>query len=114
MEESSRHARETSGNEDYVALKYSAKSVNAVLTTESNNPYRVLLTLNGQALTEKNKGRDVIIWDNGDSYIEVVMARLYEVVEHPQYSQGQELRLSSNSPDFGLFAFTFGIYKEGP
>ena len=114
MAESSRHARETSENEDYIALKYSAKSVNAVLTAESNQSYRVLITMNGQALTEENKGRDVIIGDNGDSYIEVTDARLYELVDHPQYAQGQELRMSSNSPDFGLFAFTFGVYKEGP
>ena len=114
MAESARHARETSENEDYIALKYSAKSVNAVLTAESNQSYRVLLTMNGQALTEENKGRDVIIGDNSDSYIEVNGARLYELVDHPQYIQGQELRMSSNSPDFGLFAFTFGVYKEGP
>ena len=114
MAESSRHARETSENEDYIAIKYSAKSVNAVITAESNQSYRVLLTLNGQPLTEENKGRDVIIGDNGDSYIEVNEARLYELVEHPQYAQGQELRMSSNSSDFGLYAFTFGIYKEGP
>ena len=114
MAESSRHARETSENEDYIALKYSAKSVNAVLTAESNQSYLVLLTMNGQPLTEENKGRDVIIGGNGDSYIEVNEARLYELVDHPQYAQGQELRMSSNSSDFGLFAFTFGVYKEGP
>ena len=88
--------------------------MNAVITAESNQSYRVLLTLNGQPLTEENKGRDVIIGDNGDSYIEVNEARLYELVEHPQYAQGQELRMSSNSSDFGLYAFTFGIYNEGP
>jgi len=114
MAESSRHARETSENEDFIALKYSAKSVNVVLTAESDQSYRVLLTMNGQALTEENKGRDVVIGDNGDSYIEVNGARLYELVDHPQYAQGQVLRMSSNSPDFGLFAFTFGVYKEGP
>ena len=114
MAESYRHARETSENEDYIALKYSAKSVNEVLTAESNQSYRVLLTMNGQALTEENKGRDVVIGDNGDSFLEVSGARLYELVDHLQYAQGQELRMSSNSPDFGLFAFTFGVYKEGP
>ena len=114
MPESSQHARETSGNEDYIALKYSAKSVNAVLTAEPNQTYRVLLTMNGQPLTQENRGRDVIIGDNGDSYIQVTEARLYEVVDHPQYLQGQELRMSSNSPNFGLYAFTFGVYKEGP
>ena len=114
MPESSRHARETSQNEDYIALIYSAKSVNAVLTAETDQSYRVLLTMNGQPLTEENKGQDVIIGENGDSYVEVNGARLYALVDHPQYAQGQELRMSSNSSDFGLFAFTFGVYKEGP
>ena len=108
MAESSRHARETSEYEDYIALIFSAKSVNAVLTSESKKPYRVLLTMNGQPLTEENKGRDVIIGDNGESYIEASVDRLYELVDNPQYLPGQELRMSSNSPDFGLFAFTFG------
>ena len=114
MAESSRHARETSENEDYITLNYSAKSVNAVLTSESDQTYPVLLTMNGQPLTEENKGRDVIIGEAGQSYIEVDGARLYELVDNPQYVQDQELRMSSNSPDFGLFAFTFGVYKEGP
>ena len=38
---------------------------------------------------------------------------LYEVVALPEYSS-HELRLSSNSEDFALFAFTFGAYEEGP
>ena len=107
-EESSQHARETSEYEDYIVLIYSAKSVNAVLTSESKKPYRVLLTMNGEPLTEENKGRDVIIGANGESYIEAGVARLYELVDNPQYLPGQVLLMSSNSPDFGLFAFTFG------
>ena len=94
--------------EDYIVLIYSAKSVNAVLASESKKPYRVLLAKKGQPLTVENKGRDVIIGANGESYIEASAARLYDLVENPQYLPGQELRMSSNSPDFGLFAFTFG------
>ena len=40
--------------------------------------------------------------------------RLYEIIDSPGYIQEQQLRMSSNSPNFGLFAFTFGVYSEGP
>ena len=40
--------------------------------------------------------------------------RRYEIIGSRSYTQRQELRLSSNSPDSGLFTFTFGIYSEGP
>ena len=51
---------------------------------------------------------------SGESYLLVDEPRLYEIVNSPTYTQGQTLRLSSNSADFGLFAFTFGVYQEGP
>ncbi len=114
MAESAKHARETGSLEDYIALDYSAKSVNAVLTSESDTPYQVVLTMNGQPLTAENRGRDVIIGEDGRSYVSVDDARLYELVDNPTYLQKQNLRMSSNSSDFGLFAFTFGVYEEGP
>ena len=43
--ESSRHGAESTGYEDYLALVYSARSVNAVLTSDSGEPYRVRLTV---------------------------------------------------------------------
>ena len=112
--ERSKHARRTDGYEDYIALNYSAKSVNAVLTSDSGEPYRVRVTVEGEYLTEQNKGRDVIIGGDGESYLLVTEARLYEVVNNSEYRQRMVLRLSSNSDDFGLFAFTFGVYQEGP
>ena len=38
---------------------------------------------------------------------------MYRVVELPEYN-GMELKLSSNSDEFSVFAFTFGSYVEGP
>ena len=113
--ENIKHARVSQNHEDYLALKYSAKSVNAVLTSDSGEPYRVRVTLDGQYLSEDNKGSDVQIGEDGESYLEVDQPRLYAIIDSPGYTQRQELRLSSNSPDFGLFAFTFGVYKgKGP
>ncbi len=67
--ESSNHGRMTESFEDYLALVYSATSVNAVLTSDSGEPYKVRVTVGDEYLTEKNKGSDVIIGDDGESYL---------------------------------------------
>ena len=112
--ENVKHGRTSENYEDYLTLKYSAKSVNAVLTSDSGEPYRVRITLDGEYLTEENKGADILIGEDGESYLNVEQPRLYEIIDSPAYTQKQELRMSSNSADFGLFAFTFGVYEAGP
>ena len=112
--ERTKHARVSDDYSDYIGLRYSAKSVNAVLTSDTGEDYRVRVTLDGEYLTEANKGMDIHIGEDGESYLLVDEPRLYEIIDSPSYTQRKELRLSSNSPDFGLFAFTFGIYSEGP
>ncbi len=109
-----RHARLTAGFEDYIALVYSARSVNVVLTTEGGTPYKVRITLDGEYLTEENRGADVVTGADGESYLWVEEPRLYQMVETPSYAQRKELRLSANSDRLGLYAFTFGIYEQGP
>ena len=111
--ESARHAEETDHLDHYLELKYSARSVNAVLTSDSGEPYQVQVTINGEYLTEESKGADIMIDENGVSYLEVTDPRLYKIVEHPTWEGGQVLRLASMSDDFGLFSFTFGVYEDG-
>ena len=112
-EERSKHARVTENYEDYIDVKYSAKSVNLVLTSDSGEPYKVRLTVDGKYLTEENKGQDVIIGEDGESYILVTEPRLYALLENSSYVRREVLRMSSNSDDFSLFAFTFGVYQGG-
>ena len=57
-----RHGRVTNSYEDYLTLKYSAKSVNAVLTSNSGEPYQVRITLDGKYLTGENAGADNPVW----------------------------------------------------
>ena len=111
--ESVKHARSTGDYEDYIGIIYSARSVNAVITSDSGEPYRVRVTMDGEYLTEENKGADVMIDESGESYILVDEPRLYALVDNPEYVKRKELRLSSNSDDFGLFAYTFGVYDGG-
>jgi len=112
--ESIKHGRETSGHQDTLSLIYSAVSVNAVLTSESGNDYKVRVTVDGEYLTEENKGEDIIIGSDGESYLMVTGDRLYRVLANSQYKRRERLTMSSDSADFGLFAFTFGIYQKGP
>ena len=109
-----RHARMTENLEDYLALNYAGKSVNAVLTSDSGEPYRVVLTVDGAMLTQDNAGQDVQWDENGVSYILVDEPRMYTLVDNPQYLPESILIMRSDSDDFGLFAFTFGVYAEGP
>ena len=72
------------------------------------------VTMDGKYLTEENRGEDVIIGADGESYLWIDESRMYRVVENPNYTQRKTLRLSANSDRFGLYAFTFGIYQDGP
>ena len=107
------HARETEEFIDAVILLYSARSVNAVLTSESGDPYKVVVTVNNEYLTEENKGEDIVIGENGESYLMVTSPRAYKIVEHTEWEELQILAMSSTSDDFGLFSFTFGTYEDG-
>ena len=111
--ESARHAEVTAHFDDYLALKYSARSVNAVLTSDSGEPYRVRVMLNGEYLTDNDKGDDVIVDEDGVSYLQVTEPKLYKIIEHSDWQGEQELRMASMSDDFGLYSFTFGIYEDG-
>ena len=106
------HGRITQGYEDSINLVFSARSVNAVLTSGSGEPYRVRVTVDGNYLTEANKGEDVRIGNDGESYILVNEPRMYNVFENPEWVWRNTLQMSSESEDFGLFAFTFGVYEK--
>lgn len=112
--ENVRHARETDDiEEDFVLLPYSSRSVNAVLSSESGEPYKVVVKLNNEYLTEENKGQDITIGEDGVSYLMVDAARAYYLVEHPEWQENQYIQMFSNSDDFSLFSFTFGTYEDG-
>ena len=110
--ERARHAKESKNYEEYLTIVYSARSVNAVLTSETGKPYKVRITVDGEFLTEENRGADVTIGPDGESFVLVNKPRLFNIVENPSYVRRARLQMSSNSADFGLFAFTFGVYQK--
>ncbi|MDA1216530.1 MAG: redoxin domain-containing protein, partial [Chloroflexi bacterium] len=107
------HARRTETFEDFVALKFYAASVNAVINPyQTTEPFEVEVTMDGNSLKANEAGADVIV-EGGRSYFVVDEPRMYQVVELPDFG-GHELDLSAKSEGFALFAFTFGAYAEGP
>ena len=114
LPEHTRHGRNTTAYDDVLSLVYSARSLNVVLTSESGEPYKIRVKLDGEFLTDENKGEDVRISSSGESFIAVNEPRMYQVIGAPEYSKDNLLTLSSNSDDFGIFAFTFGVYETGP
>ena len=107
------HARETTDLEDYIALLMRGRTANVVLTAAADGePYEVYVQLDGQWLDPNTAGAH-IRWDaRGRSYIRVTKNDLYRLIFLPEWSE-RELRLSSNSDQFRIFAFTFGSYIGG-
>ncbi len=106
------HARETENYEDYLALKFNATSVNAVMSPVDGGKYDVRVLLNDAPISRDAAGTDVMFDADGNGYITVDSARMYHIVDLPKY-ESHELKLSSNSPEFSLFAYTFGAYDGG-
>ena len=106
------HARTTEEYEDYIALMFYATSVNVVMSPTEGSSYEVRLTVDQEPISPEQAGTDVMYDDEGNSYVVVDEARMYRLVDQPAFS-GHSLKLASNSPDFTVFAFTFGAYQGG-
>ena len=105
--ESIRHARKTDHLQDHIGIRFSAASVNVVVNPRGDLPFEVNVTIDGLPLTPEQAGQD-IDFAEGRSFFTVTEGRMYGVVSLPVFSS-HELRLSSNSDDFAVFAFTFGV-----
>ena len=110
--ESVQHARVTKGLEDYAALKYFGNSVNVVLENKGE-PYQVYITVDDGPIPITDRGADIEEAKDGRTFISVDQDRMYRLIESPVYG-GHEMKLSSNSNEFAIYAFTFGSYSTGP
>jgi len=90
-------------NSDVANLRIRFNSQKVFLVIGTDNPASIDVELNGQALSEKNRGEDV---DN-NSRLSVNDYRLYNVVASDSFIEGGILDLTV-PPGVELFAFTFG------
>ncbi|MXW29766.1 MAG: thioredoxin family protein [Chloroflexi bacterium] len=119
------HGRETENYEDYIALRFFARSVNIVVDLEEGvEPFEVEVTIAESLPADAERGAELayrpltadeagehIVIEGGRSYFVVDEPDLYNVVSLPEFGDA-ELKFSSNSPHFALFALTFGSYNE--
>ena len=106
------HARATEDYEDYLALKFYGTSVNVVMSPESEMSYDVRVFIDDAPVPQDRAGKDIMYDDEGNSYVVVDKSRMYYLVDQSEFGGG-ELRLTSNSDEFQVFAFTFGSYEGG-
>ena len=107
------HARTTESLEDYMAMIVRARTVNVVLTVaENGQPYDVYIQFNDDWVRPEFAGEH-IQWDaEGRSFVRVNQNDLFRLLFFEDFSEG-ELKLSSNSDQLRIFAFTFGSYVGG-
>ena len=112
-EEAIVHARETENLEDYIALNFTARTVNVVLNIPPGEaPYRVYVEVDGEPVRREWAGDDVRFDEAGNGFVTVTEDDLYRLVKLPEWTR-HELKLRSNSDKFAVFAFTFGSYLGG-
>jgi thiol-disulfide isomerase/thioredoxin len=104
--ESLRHGRATTDLRDYIALRYHALECNAVIKPEGGASFRVEIWQDGKPIRKEDSGTDIRYDENGHSYILVEEPRMYNLTRNAKFGH-HELRLASDSPDFGLYSFTF-------
>ena len=107
--ESIDHARTTDGYEDYIALRFFANEVNAVMGFDDGAPYTFRVTMDGEPVPKDAAGADLAYDANGDSVVEVDSPRMYQLIRREEVSSNR-LELSPKDDRFSLFALTFGAY----
>ncbi len=119
------HGRETENLEDWIALRFLARTVNIVVGfPEGTEPFEVDVSIADlppadadpgvelayRPLAEDEAGEHIVI-EGGRSYFVVDEPDLYNAIALPEFGAA-EIKFASNSPEFALFALTFGSYDE--
>ena len=119
------HARATESLEDWIALRCLARTVNIVVGfPEGTAPFEVDVSIAELPPADADPGVELayrplapdeagehIVIEDGRSYFVVNEPDLYNAVALPEFGAA-EVKFASNSPDFALFALTFGSYDE--
>ena len=106
------HARETDNLEDHLAFQFVGRSANVVISPTGPEPFDVYVEIDDRPLKPEEAGIDILFDDQGRSYFTVDEAKLYAFLEVPEFGE-YIVKLASNSDNFAIFAFTFGINDGG-
>ncbi len=102
-----RHTRDTEVYEDFLALNYRATEVNVVMKPEDVYWMKILVKQDEQPLRREVAGADVLFDGDGQSYVKVDGARMYNLVAKQPYGT-HELRLYPQTRGLSVYSFSFG------
>lgn len=105
------HSRKLALPNEYLVLKYSAFSVNLVMSTSDGRSATLELELDGRPVPKDFAGSDVRIEKDGRATVTIKEPRLYKLVNASLYHRGT-LKLRTASGNLRLYAFTFGGCQE--
>jgi len=97
---------EEEGREGHLVFTYQAKEVNAVVKPEGEKNFQVFVQQDDKYLDAENKGGDVLLDDEGRSYLLVTEAKLFNVLKNKEYGD-HRLKLSTRSNGFALYSISF-------
>jgi hypothetical protein len=86
-------------------MDYQAKEANLVIHPLNGNAVRVWVTQDGKPVPAADRGADVQE-ENGKTYLNVTESRMYRIMNNQDFER-HTMRLTSNDPGFGAYAFTF-------
>jgi thiol-disulfide isomerase/thioredoxin len=101
---------------DYIAIKYHALEVNAVLRPEHGRPLKVWVFHDGKPVARKDKGADIRYDAQGRSFVLLDQPKMYNFIKNAEFGQ-RTLRLAPDGPGMGIYTFTFSsceIPKKNP
>lgn len=103
----------SNSNEEYLAFKFRAKSLNGVFSSrEKSNDAKVTVKLNGRYLTKDEAGLDIKFGENSESYFIANQPKMYSILILPKYDESI-ISFYPSVNEISVFAFTFGSYEEG-
>jgi len=88
-----------------LVINYQAKEANLVIHPQAESGFKVLVEQNGKPVPKEDRGAD-ISEEDGKTFLLVKEPRMYNIINNSKFGRAV-LRLSSDSPSFGAYAFTF-------
>ncbi len=92
---------------DQLEMRYHARELYAVMNVAHGHSERLYIKQDGKDLTDKDKGVDVEIDSSGHSYLEVRDARMYYLVQNPEFGS-HTVQLFPSRSGLTINSFTFG------
>ena len=100
------HHQEEHEREGQIIVSYQALEVNAVINSEDNSEFEIIVRQDDRFLLPENKGDDVQIDPEGKSLLRIAEPRMYSIVKNKEFGE-HILRLSTRSNACGLYSFMF-------